>query len=66
MRLINRYPDRPSRLLLVILPFALVLFAYFMGSAERLTENPNDKLLPSAGQMIDACLLYTSPSPRDS
>lgn len=30
MRLINRYPDRPSRLLLVILPFALVLFAYFM------------------------------------
>ena len=26
MRLINRHPDRPSRLLLVILPFALVLF----------------------------------------
>ena len=23
MRLINRHPDRPSRLLLVILPFAL-------------------------------------------
>ncbi|UVM28792.1 ABC transporter permease [Pseudomonas sp. B21-021] len=54
MRLINRHPDRPSRLLLVILPFALVLFAYFMGSAERLAENPNDKLLPSAVQMSDA------------
>ncbi|CAD5106910.1 ABC transporter permease [Zestomonas carbonaria] len=54
MRLINRHPDRPSRLLLVILPFALLLFIYFTGSAARLTENPNDKLLPSAAQMIDA------------
>ncbi len=54
MRLINRRPDRASRLILVILPFALLLFAYFMGSATRLTENPNDKLLPSAVQMTDA------------
>ena len=54
MRLINRHPERSSRLLLVLLPFALLLFAYFVGSAERLADNPNDKLLPSAGQMIDA------------
>ncbi len=54
MRLINRHPDRPTRLLLVILPFALLLCAYFLGSAQRLTENPNDKLLPSAAQMSDA------------
>lgn len=54
MRLINRHPDRPSRLLLMILPFALLLFVYFTGSAARLTENPNDKLLPSATQMADA------------
>jgi NitT/TauT family transport system permease protein len=54
MRLINRRPDRASRLILVILPFALLLFAYFTGSATRLTENPNDKLLPSAMQMTDA------------
>jgi len=54
MRLINRHPDRPSRLLLVILPFALLLFAYSIGSAARLTENPNDKLLPSAAQMVAA------------
>ena len=54
MRLINRRPDRASRLILVILPFALLLFAYFTGSATRLTENPNDKLLPSAVQMTDA------------
>jgi len=54
MRLINRHPDRSSRLLLVLLPFALLLFAYFVGSAERLADNPNDKLLPSAGQMLEA------------
>ncbi|EGH26826.1 ABC transporter permease, partial [Pseudomonas amygdali pv. mori str. 301020] len=30
------------------MPFALLLFAYFMGSATRLSENPTDKLLPSA------------------
>ncbi|PHN47012.1 Urea carboxylase-associated ABC-type transport system [Pseudomonas syringae pv. atrofaciens] len=54
MRLINRHPDRAGRLILVILPFALLLFAYFMGSATRLAENPSDKLLPSAVQMADA------------
>ncbi|MNM97878.1 putative aliphatic sulfonates transport permease protein SsuC [compost metagenome] len=54
MRLINRTPDRGSRLFLVLLPFALLLFAYFSGSASRLAENPNDKLLPSAVQMADA------------
>lgn len=54
MRLINRHPDRGGRLLLILLPFALLLFAYFMGSAARLTDNPNDKLLPSAAQMADA------------
>lgn len=54
MRLINRHPERSSRLLLVMLPFALLLFAYFVGSAERLADNPNDKLLPSAVQMGDA------------
>jgi len=54
MHLINRHPDRPTRLLLVILPFALLLCAYFFGSAQRLADNPNDKLLPSAVQMADA------------
>ncbi|SDG98063.1 NitT/TauT family transport system permease protein [Pseudomonas benzenivorans] len=54
MRLINRHPDRGGRLLLILLPFALLLFAYFIGSAQRLADNPNDKLLPSATQMVAA------------
>ena len=54
MRLINRHPDRGGRLLLVLLPFALLLFAYFIGSAQRQADNPNDKLLPSATQMVAA------------
>jgi hypothetical protein len=45
MRLINRHPDRSGRLLLILLPFALLLFAYFAGPAQRLADNPNDKLL---------------------
>ncbi|MDG1583330.1 ABC transporter permease [Pseudomonas sp. GOM6] len=54
MRLINRHPDRGGRLLLILLPFALLLFAYFAGSTARLADNPNDKLLPSAAQMANA------------
>ena len=36
MRLINRRPDRGTLLLLAILPFALTLAAYGLGSAVRL------------------------------
>ncbi|MDX5299784.1 MAG: ABC transporter permease [Gammaproteobacteria bacterium] len=54
MRLINRHPSRSGRWFLILLPFVLLLLAYFSGSAARLAENPNDKLLPSATQMVDA------------
>ncbi len=54
MRLINRHPDKGGRLMLVLLPFVLLLALYFIGSATRLADNPNDKLLPAAGQMAEA------------
>ncbi|WEF10431.1 ABC transporter permease subunit [Pectobacterium actinidiae] len=54
MRLINRYPSRGGRLLLVLLPFVVLLVLYLIGSAVRLEANPNDKLLPSLGQMAEA------------
>jgi NitT/TauT family transport system permease protein len=54
MRLINRVPGRTGWTLLVILPFALLLLAYLMGSTQRLEANPNDKLLPSFTQMSSA------------
>jgi len=54
MRLINRRPDRSMLLLLAALPFVLALTAYFVGSALRLAENPNDKLLPGLGSMAQS------------
>ena len=52
MRLINRHPARPNRLLLMLLPFVLILGCYFLSSAQRLSDNPNDKLLPSATRIF--------------
>ena len=54
MRWINKRPERSTALLLAVLPFALALLAYVVGSDIRLSENPNDKLLPSLQQMGDA------------
>lgn len=50
----RRHPHRPTRLLLVLLPFVLLPGAYLLGSAQRMAENPNDKLLPSAVPVTDA------------
>ncbi|MFG1274673.1 ABC transporter permease [Xanthobacter flavus] len=54
MRLINVRPDRGTALFLAVLPFALVVLAYILGSAERLAENPDDKLLPSLPSLGNA------------
>jgi NitT/TauT family transport system permease protein len=51
MRLINIHPDRGGRLLLAALPFVILGLAYLIGSALRLAENPDDKLLPSLSDM---------------
>jgi NitT/TauT family transport system permease protein len=54
MRLLNRKPSRGQEIVLIALPFLLTAAAYLIFSALRLAENPNDKLLPSVGAMIEA------------
>lgn len=50
-RLINLTPSKPVKLLLGLLPFALLLLIYVLASDARLAINPDDKLLPSFSQM---------------
>ena len=54
MRLVNMRPGRQMRFYLAALPFVLLVVAYFIGSNARLTENPNDKLLPALSSMAQA------------
>jgi NitT/TauT family transport system permease protein len=58
MRVINMKPNRTWQVALAILPFLLVLLAYMFGSAARLTENPNDKLLPAFSKIGEAISQY--------
>lgn len=50
-RLVNLTPSKPVKLLLGLLPFALLLVIYVLASDARLEVNPDDKLLPSFSQM---------------
>lgn len=46
-------------------PFALLILAYLLGSAARLAENPNDKLLPAVSSIAAAVdLLAFTPDRR--
>jgi len=64
-RLINLTPAKPGRLLLGILPFALLLVMYLIASDARLADNAADKLLPSFEQMGKAIgNLVLEPSKR--
>jgi NitT/TauT family transport system permease protein len=54
MRFINRQPGPGGRWILALLPLILLLAVYALASSVRLAENPDDKLLPSVGQMVDA------------
>lgn len=54
MRFMNRHPRPGVRIMLALLPFILIIAAWGIGSAIRLEANPHDKLLPAAGQMLDA------------
>jgi NitT/TauT family transport system permease protein len=50
-KLVNRRPTRSGALFLSALPFIIVIVAYLVASDIRLADNPNDKLLPSFGQI---------------
>jgi len=52
-RMINLTPTPPTRVFLAFLPFVLLVMLYMVSSEARLAENPNDKLLPSMGQIAD-------------
>lgn len=54
MRWINARPGRGAQLVLMALPFVLVAIAYGAGSAARLAENPNDRLLPGLSAFASA------------
>lgn len=54
MRLINQQLSPPMALALKFTPFALLILAYLLGSAARLAENPNDKLLPALSSIAAA------------
>lgn len=54
MRLINQRPGRGEKIALGALPFVILIAAYGIGSHIRLAANPDDKLLPSLGQMLSA------------
>lgn len=65
MRLLNIKPDRTWSIALAALPFIALLAAYMLGSAARLAENPNDKLLPSFDAMAEAVRhMALEPDPR--
>lgn len=53
-RLVNVRPSRSNSLWLATIPFLIVLFFYSWSSYQRHQENANDRLLPSATQLIDA------------
>lgn len=51
-RLINQRPGLGVAMLLGLLPFLLAFIIYGLNSAERLHENPDDRLLPSLAQLV--------------
>jgi NitT/TauT family transport system permease protein len=50
----NIAPGRPGRLLLALVPFAILALVYVLASAERRAVNPEDKLLPPVSEMVQA------------
>jgi NitT/TauT family transport system permease protein len=55
-RLINQRISHPLAFFLGALPFIIAILLYMAASTERLSENPNDKLLPAFSTMGDTLL----------
>ncbi|MEM8838600.1 MAG: ABC transporter permease [Pseudomonadota bacterium] len=53
-RAFNYAPNPRLGLVLAIVPFAVALIVYFIGSEMRLAENPGDKLMPAFSSFYDA------------
>jgi NitT/TauT family transport system permease protein len=51
---LHAQPGRRLAWLLALIPFLLLMLAYGAASHQRHVENPADKVLPTAGQMLDA------------
>ncbi|MBJ7537629.1 ABC transporter permease [Marinomonas transparens] len=55
-KFINAKPNRTATILLGLLPFALLILVYMIGSDARLAINPSDKLLPSFSHMGESMM----------
>jgi NitT/TauT family transport system permease protein len=66
MRWINRMPGRVGHVTLAALPFLLVFLAYSAGSAARLAENPQDRVLPSPATLVETAVRLVSEPDRRS
>jgi NitT/TauT family transport system permease protein len=51
---IHAQPPPALRWLMAVLPFVLLAAIYLTASSQRHAENPDDKLLPTPAQMVDA------------
>jgi NitT/TauT family transport system permease protein len=65
-RLVNLHPSRGTGLLLGLLPFVILVFAYVLGSNARLAENPDDKLLPAPSSFVETINKYAFEEDRRS
>jgi NitT/TauT family transport system permease protein len=50
---IHAAPPRYFKVFLSILPFIILIIAYFIASDMRYTENPSDKILPTISKIVD-------------
>ena len=64
MRFINQKPGPALKLFLTLVPFAVVIIAYVIGSEIRLAENPQDKLLPAPATVVDTMVRLTTEGDR--